>query len=551
MWNWNLATASTADGSPGGEWGRGSSPCARPRGGLGEPGLSSGERIPLGKTGHSQEAALELAAALVPAVGTGLPGNGGLLAIPGHSRISSCHRQAGGCGTKEGAALIPSPRWLERVLVGTTAMAMEPQNSICPNSCLGDRTPWVVCVPSNPRLPKHHGRYSSRVPLLLGLLPPRYPQLALPASISPHHPSLLPPTERFPLQVTVVKVPGVSFPALGAAWKLPSVPRLPLSSGPLQLHTGSHQLVPVTPRQGVPGTLGPVVHLPSVVHLPQLVQLPLGTPLCPPGYGWTQQVVMGTLLPHQPRAVVQEEALYHIDTSVIHIHEPALALPAGTTTMEPEEAVTTDLPEEGLAATTEAIPGQEVDSINTHLFAWPDTTVSEDTALDSPSSSTLDALLEELSEYLEDSGCLEKQVELSQQRDNEDTILDANVPSLTAEDLDEFLEFCECLLEDDHPKNPVVEVEQGNSQDAIPAIPTLTASGSLPTASGPRSPGMAQMEEEALQTQPPGIITTHAQPKTQELAAARPRALRQPAAPRAKRPSHRSIAQPARKRRRQ
>lgn len=136
--------------------------------------------------------------------------------------------------------------------------------------------------------------------------------------------------------MTVVKVPDVSFPALGAAWELPSVPRLPLSSEPVQLHTGSQQLVPVTTRQGVPGTLEQVVHLPSVVPVPQLVQLPVGAALCPPAYGWVQQVVMGTLLPQQPRAVVQEEALYPIGSSVFHIHQPALALPAGTTTMEPE-----------------------------------------------------------------------------------------------------------------------------------------------------------------------------------------------------------------------
>lgn len=217
-------------------------------------------------------------------------------------------------------------------------MAMEPQNPVCPNSCLGNRTPEWCLSQGTPRLPRHHGRYSSRVLLLLGLLPSRYPQAALPARISPHHPSLLPPTERFPLQVTLVKVPGVSFPSLGAAWELPSVPRLSLSSGPVQLQTGSHQLVPVTTtRQGVPGTLGQVVHLPSVVHLPQLVQLPLGAAVCPPAYGWVQQVVMGTLLPSQPRAVVQEETLYPLGSSVFHIHhQPALALPAGTTTMEPE-----------------------------------------------------------------------------------------------------------------------------------------------------------------------------------------------------------------------
>lgn len=211
-------------------------------------------------------------------------------------------------------------------------MAIEPSEHCLPQQLPWQQNPPEWCLShATPRLPKHHGRYSSMVLLLLGLLPSRYPQLALPVHISPHHPPLLPPTERFPLHVTVVKVPGVSFPALGAAWELPSIPRLPLSSGPVELHTGSHQLVPVTTRQGVPGTLG------QVVHLPQLVQMPLGAALCPPAYGWVQQVVMGTLLPHQPRAVVQEEALYPIGSSVFHIHQqPALALLDDTTTMEPE-----------------------------------------------------------------------------------------------------------------------------------------------------------------------------------------------------------------------
>nr|XP_041573018.1 uncharacterized protein LOC115492560 isoform X2 [Taeniopygia guttata] len=346
---------------------------------------------------------------------------------------------------------------------------------------------------------------------------------------------------RFPLHVTVVKVPGLSFPSPGAAWHLPSVPSLPLSLGPVQLHTGSHQLVPVTTMQGIPGTLG------QVVHLPQLVQLPLRAAVCPPGYDRVQQVVMGMLLPQQPRAVVQEEALYPLGSSTFRIHhQPALALPAGTTTMEPK-AVTTDLPGEGPAATTEAIPEQAGHSTNTHLFAWPDSTVSEDTDLNSPNSPTLDAVLEELSECLEDSGCLDKQVELAQQEDNEDTILAANVPSLTDEDLDELLEFCEGLLEAD-PKELVMEAWQRNGQDAVPATPNSTPSASPLTASQPHPPHMAQMEKEALQRQPPSAITVGVNPKTRELAAARPRALHRAVPPRAKRPSSRNTDQPERKR---
>lgn len=319
MWNWNLQLPER----PKEPWqvsGQGAAlPVPGPEGAWAVPR----EWFPLGTMGHSQEAVLEPAAALVLAMGTGLAVYRGLLAMPGLTHICCCHHQAGG------AALISPLSWLEQVLVGTTTAVEPPEH--CPNSSLGNRTPQVVFVPSTPRLPRHHGRYSSNVLLLLGLLPSRFPQVALPASISLHHPSLLPPTARFPLQVTVVKVSGLSFPSLGAARDLPSVPSLPLSLGPVQLHTGSHQLVPVTTMQGSPDALG------QVVHLPQLVQLPLGAAVCPPAYDWVQQVVMGRLLCQQPRAVVQEEALYPLGSSTFHIHhQPALTLPAGTTTMEPE-----------------------------------------------------------------------------------------------------------------------------------------------------------------------------------------------------------------------
>ncbi|XP_032551288.1 proteoglycan 4-like [Chiroxiphia lanceolata] len=372
--------------------------------------------------------------------------------------------------------------------------------------------------------------------------------------------------ERFPLQVTVLKVASVSFaalarPALGAPWELPSIPGLPLYSGPVQLHTSTHQLVPATVRQEVPGPLGApgqVVSLSPVVHFPWPVQLPP----CP-AYGWGQQLVTGVLLPHQPRAVVQGEPLYPTGSGVLCAHhQPALA---GRTTMEPKVVTTpaprkpTDLPEEGPATSTEAIPEQAGDTTNHHLLAQPETPAGEDTIVNAPNSPTLSDLLDDLFEYLADSGCPEEQVEVAQE-DSDDTTLAANAPSLTAEDLDELLEFCECLLEDDCPKEPAMEAQQRNSEDAVLTTPNLTSSLSPLRDPRPPLPRMAQLGEETMQKQPqvvknhlqlpPGITTIQVDPKTREVAAARPRARRQPAPPRNKGPSPRATSRP-RKRRRQ
>ena len=73
--------------------------------GLAGPGLCLREWFPLGIARDSQLAVAELAAALVLAVGTGLGGNGGLLAMPEHSH-SSCSVLVPlrAVGTNQGAA---------------------------------------------------------------------------------------------------------------------------------------------------------------------------------------------------------------------------------------------------------------------------------------------------------------------------------------------------------------------------------------------------------------------------------------------------------------
>ncbi|XP_027548885.1 uncharacterized protein LOC113972231 isoform X2 [Neopelma chrysocephalum] len=233
--------------------------------------------------------------------------------------------------------------------------------------------------------------------------------------------------------------------------------------------------------------------------------------------------------------------------------------PAVVTTPAPRNS--TDLPEEGPATSTEVIPEQAEDTTNHHLLTQPETPAGEDTIVNAPNSPTLSELLDDLFELLADSGCPEGQVEVAQE-DSEDTALVANAPSLTAEDLDELLEFCECLLEDDCPKEPAMEAQQRNSEDAVPTIPNLTPSLSPLSDPRPPSPRVAQLGEETMQKQPqvvtnhlqlpPGITTTQVDPKTREVAAARPRVRRQPAPPRNKGPSRRatSTSRP-RKRRRQ
>ncbi|KAM6033075.1 uncharacterized protein LJ206_001909 [Theristicus caerulescens] len=242
--------------------------------------------------------------------------------------------------------------------------------------------------------------------------------------------------DSFPLRLTKAsELPSVSvtapaMPPPVTAGVLPSsVPGLPVSRRPAQVHTVTSQLAQATVWQGVPGPLGapgqvlqlpgvvplpPVVQLPPMARLPPVVQLPCGVQLppgvqlphgvqlpprvqlppevqlppggqlpcgvqlptvaapCPPAYGWGQQVLMRTLLPHQPMglgpwAAGQGELLDPTGPPLLHTlpgsaqkpsqasnkdgaaikdsvpaaspHQTALALPTSRTTMKPKGEV--------------------------------------------------------------------------------------------------------------------------------------------------------------------------------------------------------------------
>ncbi|KAJ7410346.1 hypothetical protein WISP_109108 [Willisornis vidua] len=382
--------------------------------------------------------------------------------------------------------------------------------------------------------------------------------LELVSSSSLHHSA---GKKRFPLQVPVLKVPRVRFSTLAmlsprATWELPSVLVLPPSSGPVQLYTCTNQLAPNTIRQGVPRpleALGQVVSLSPVMQLPWLVQLSPEIAPCPFAYGWPQQVVMGMLPPHQPRDVVQGESLYPTGSGALSVHHQ-LALP-GVTMMKPEAVVTTldprkpmDLPKEGPTTITEAIPEQAEDTTNQHLLIHPETPetmAGEDTIPGAPNSLTFTDLMDSLFEWLTDGDCPKEQV-VAAQEDSEDTILAANVPSLMAEDLDELLEFCDSLLEDDCPRKPAVEAQQRNSKDATPTSPSLTLCINSPADCLPQPVEEVAMQRQLLL----GNATIQADPKTRKLGVARPSAGRQTACPRVKRHPRRSTSWPAKRRRR-
>ena len=252
---------------------------------------------------------------------------------------------------------------------GMIAMGTE---ALCPNKAHTDPSPWGrrLFAPNKAHTDQPPWQVQQQAPAPPGALALQVtPQPALPATISPHHPSSLPPTERFPLQLPMAsQVPAVTctLPAMPppvSACMLPSVPGRPLSSQPAQLHPITGQLVQASVWHGVPGPLGPSgqlvqlprgvqlpvgVQLPPVVQLPSLGQLPSGVQLprgarlpagvqpprwvqlphvpapSPPAYGWGQHVVMGTLLPHQPRglgpaAVVQGETLDPTGSCPLHL----------------------------------------------------------------------------------------------------------------------------------------------------------------------------------------------------------------------------------------
>ncbi|XP_071883260.1 uncharacterized protein [Anas platyrhynchos] len=226
-------------------------------------------------------------------------------------------------------------------------------------------------------LSSHHGRSSSRLPLLPGLRP------CWRAQRPRAQPSALFPTEGFPrrllrlaqTQNSPFVVPAV--PPTVAAWLLPSLPgatALPLQ--PLQVPTLPSALPQATVWHVVPGVQGQVLQLPAGVQLPpgghlpaqghhlqlgqlpavgqlpaggqlpavgqnlQLVQLPtMGhqlqlvqlpavgqlphtAPPCAPVHQWGQPMVAGTLVPHHalglgPRAVLHGELLHPAGTCLL------------------------------------------------------------------------------------------------------------------------------------------------------------------------------------------------------------------------------------------
>lgn len=120
---------------------------------------------------------------------------------------------------------------------------------------------------------------------------------------------MLPPTERFPLQLPMaLQVPSVTFaaPAMTpplTACVLPSVPKLLVSFQAAQVHPVTYRLTQTRFWHGVLGTLEQLPHGVQVsqgVQLPQGMQLPHVPAPCPPSYGGGQQVITGMLVPHQP-----------------------------------------------------------------------------------------------------------------------------------------------------------------------------------------------------------------------------------------------------------
>ena len=124
------------------------------------------------------------------------------------------------------------------------------------------------------------------------------------------------------------------MPPSVTAGVLPSVPGLLITVWPSQLHTVTHQPAQAT-WQGVQGPLGDsgqVVQLPHVLQLPSAVRLPPLPAPCPSAYGQGQQVVMGTLVPHQPVGlgpwdVGQGQPLYPTGCTVLNVPAHAGPLP--------------------------------------------------------------------------------------------------------------------------------------------------------------------------------------------------------------------------------
>lgn len=112
---------------------------------------------------------------------------------------------------------------------------------------------------------------------------------------------------------------GVSFTTL-AMLLLVTASMMRSESG-LPAPTITYQPPQATVWHGVPGTMGAPGQMAQLPHGVQLSPMPAP---CPPAYGWGQQVVMGTLVPHQLMglrmgAVVQEEFLFPTSSCLLHV----------------------------------------------------------------------------------------------------------------------------------------------------------------------------------------------------------------------------------------
>ncbi|GAB0206323.1 proline-rich protein 36-like [Grus japonensis] len=302
-----------------------------------------------------------------------------------------------------------------------------------------------------------------------------------------------------------LEVPGVSFttPAMlppVTAGVLPSVPGLPMSCEPAQLHPVTYQLGQATVWQGLPGPLGnagQLVQLPCVVPLPPMAQLPCGVQLpamaapCPPAHGWGQQVVMGTLVPNQPMGLepwamvdreprhpaaqhgvqglpvvhtlpgITEKPLQPSDNGVgvmedsvpdASPHHPTAALPCGRTQAEPKGVSTPEALEKPL----------DVPELVTDTFAeaFPelagDTLQSQDEESFGIDFTDMLALLDPI--------------------DGKDTIPDVpgvpNSPCLTPL-LNELLDFSEYVAKGGCPKEQAAVVGLRDSVDTVPDVPSI------------------------------------------------------------------------------
>ncbi|XP_042653253.1 proline-rich protein 36-like [Tyto alba] len=176
-------------------------------------------------------------------------------------------------------------------------------------------------------------------------------------------------------------------------------------------------------------------------------------------------------------------------------HPPALALPTSGTTTQPKAVVTTpappgkhtDLPEQGPAAFAEAVPEQAEDTT-----AWLHTEDSEDTVPDGPDSPSLAAFLRELpdlSDHVAEGSCPKEQTAVAGLGGSEDTGPDdpglaaflSELPDLSdlasSAFLNELPDLSMYMVDGDGPRDQAVVAQPGDSTDnrLTTDVPRLTA----------------------------------------------------------------------------